>query len=82
MVCDFDCFNCHCKDCVNDMSPNAISCYKYYYSEKGKANREKNKEKRKKQMKKYQKKYIKSGKNAEACKRYYQRKKARILDTV
>lgn len=82
MVCNMDCFNCQFDDCVNDMSPNAVKCMTYYYSEKGIANREKNKKKRAKQMKKYQKKYIKSGKNAEACKRYYQRKKARMLDTV
>lgn len=84
MVCNMDCFNCTFDDCINDMSPRQIVMYRYNHSDKGKERLKKyeQSDKGKERQKRKQQKDIASGKNAERCKRYYQRKKARMLDRV
>lgn len=71
MKCDNDCFHCPFPDCIRtfseyDMYPEKFK--RYAASDKGKEN-ERKKRKRK----------IEEGKNAEYCKRYYQKHREEIL---
>lgn len=87
--CNMDCFSCPHDDCINDCKRE--SQYRYNHSEKGKQSRKRyessekgratkkrydNSEKGRANEKRKSKKKIASGKNAEACRRYYARKKA------
>lgn len=90
IMCDFDCFNCVFSDCINDSSVRQEILYKYNHSTKGKARMKKynnslkgkerakryiSSEKGKEKQRKATQRDIKNGKNAERCRRYYQRKK-------
>lgn len=87
--CNMDCFNCIYDDCINDCKSE--SQYRYNHSEQGRqakkryAQSEKGKQaqaryaksdKGKARDKRKMEKRIASGKNAEACRRYYLKKKA------
>ncbi len=71
MKCDNDCFHCSFPDCIRTFSEYEMYPEKfkrYAASNKGREN-EKRKSKRK----------IESGKNAEYCRRYYQKHREEIL---
>lgn len=72
-----NCFNCAYDDCINDCKREAQ--YRYNHSDKGRQAREKyaKSDKGKARDKRKQEKRIASGKNAEACRRYYYKKKAK-----
>lgn len=78
MICNFDCFNCTYNDCVNDCTVRQETLYKYNQSDKGKVRAKKyeQSDKGKARAKRKAEKRIASGKNAEACRRYYYKKKA------
>lgn len=95
IMCDFDCFNCVFSDCINDSSVRQEILYKYNHSTKGKIRMKKynssekgrerekrylNSEKGKEKQRKSTQRDIKNGKNAERCRRYYQRKKGIEID--
>lgn len=65
-VCDKDCFNCKFSDCILG-SREYSSCRTAS-------------DKRMESKRKSNKKRIKNGKNAEACRRYYQRHRGKILE--
>lgn len=48
--CDHDCFNCKFNDCINNQTPNALSCARWY---------EKNKERKREYQREYQREYRK-----------------------
>ena len=87
--CNMDCFSCPHDDCINDCKSESQYRYnhsdkgrearkRYESSEKGRATKKRyaNSEKGRANEKRKRKKKIASGKNAEACRRYYARKKA------
>ena len=94
MVCNMDCFNCQFEDCINDMSPRQVKIFIYNHSDKTKETRKKyeQSDKGKARAKRYEQsdkgkarakrrtqKDIASGKNAERCRAYYYRKKAKEI---
>ena len=82
IVCDGDCFNCKFPDCIG--TPNKSSTdrvKKYLKTPKGMEARKRylRSEKGMEIKKNSSQKRIKNGKNAEACRRYYQRHREEIL---
>lgn len=71
-VCDNDCFNCKHEDCIRSFSQYDMyreAHIRYEKSEKGIIN-----------AKNHQRRKIESGKNAESCRRYYQKHREEILE--
>jgi hypothetical protein len=94
VICEYDCFNCVYDDCIvnslksqwkyNNSEKGKLRQIRYNQSEKGKARQKRydQSEKGKEKIKRARANRIKNGKNAEACRRYRERKKAKLLDTV
>lgn len=81
MVCNMDCFNCQHEDCINNLTNGQITMYLYNHSDKGKARAKRydQSDKGKARAKRRTQKDIASGKNAERCRAYYYRKKAKEI---
>ena len=82
--CNEDCFNCPYEDCLKEITRYSLdieSFKKYEASDKGKERsmRYRKSEKGKENEKRKRKKKVESGKNAEYCRRYYQKHKEEIL---